>query len=456
MTSPVHASADTQAITLEPDPGVWRSMVRSGPPDDRASRFRRELGLPDTGPVVMTGHQADWWHTGVLAKYLALDAFAVDEGAARARLWVDQDTNDPSRVRYPAWNSGRRALAEGIWHVSPAEPVIPETPTSMRRPLDPAPAPDDLHPRARTGALTEIADALRANRDAPSLARQVAGALADLTGDLLTPCPDVFATDLARTSLFAELVERIRSDPGSCIGAYNDAVAGAPGSGLRPLTLRDQRVELPLWRIRPGEPRLPVFSSSIGDIPADQLAPRGPLMTGMMRLAGCDLFIHGTGGRGYSPVTERWFKTWLGDSIAPVTIASATCTLPLSDDPVPDDHELALARHRAHSARHNPGMLDDPQAADAKRDRLARIADLKSSGRDPTPEFRAMHDDLERYRERHSRDLSSLDAEADRLAALVASRTLIQDRTWTFALFDRASLESLAGRVRERFRVLSV
>ena len=43
-------------------------------------------------------------------------------------------------------------------------------------------------------------------------------------------------------------------------------------------------------------------------------------MTGMARLAACDLFVHGTGGGIYDTITEAWFREWLGVELAP-TIA---------------------------------------------------------------------------------------------------------------------------------------
>ena len=40
----------------------------------RPKVLREQLGLPVHGPVIMTGHQAEFWHPGILAKYLACDA----------------------------------------------------------------------------------------------------------------------------------------------------------------------------------------------------------------------------------------------------------------------------------------------------------------------------------------------------------------------------------------------
>ncbi|MEC9372360.1 MAG: hypothetical protein VYC34_00885, partial [Planctomycetota bacterium] len=55
------------AITIEPAPARWTAPR---PADDAEStRFREQLGLPTGRPIVLTGHQAEFWHPGVLAKF---------------------------------------------------------------------------------------------------------------------------------------------------------------------------------------------------------------------------------------------------------------------------------------------------------------------------------------------------------------------------------------------------
>lgn len=447
-----------EAVTIDPPASGWASLI-ARESDARAQRFREQLGIPTTDAVLMTGHQADWWHPGVLAKYLALDAAARSIGAAPVWVWVDQDANDPSVLRYPG-RAARNARAdreapvgvvEALWRMDPAARAASETPTGMRPAIAPTDPPEDAHAGVRQSALERVGAALGAHAAAPSLARQMAGAIADLGAELLSPATQVFATRMIETDLFGEVLERVRKDPAACVEAYNAAVRDHPDAGLRPLANRGGRVELPLWRVRRGEPRLPVFSHGLESVPREELAPRGPLMSGLMRVGGCELFVHGTGGRAYAPATERWLGDWLGETLAPIATVSATRTLPLASGPIPSERETAEAKVHAHRAMHNPWVIEDDAHARAKRDRLERIRTMRLAGEDPQSEFLAMHDDLAAYRRAHEDELSALDAEARRLDALSASRALLADRTWAFPLFSDRALRELKAEVAGRF-----
>src|SRR5205823_2691827 len=154
------------------------------------------------------------------------------------------------------------------------------------------------------------------------------------------------------------------------------AVAWHPTVGIRPL-LADEvqdRWELPLWWLPPGREREHVYAEDLGRIPIAELAPKALMMTGLMRLAGCDLFIHGLGaaglvepGRvveGYDVITGEWLAAWLGPeaSIAPIVMVTASFLLPLLDRPLPTLHDSARATWLAHHARHDPIALRDPAA----------------------------------------------------------------------------------------------
>lgn len=463
-------------LRIEPAPRAW-TLARHPAPrplEDLQRTLRAQLGLPTDRPILMTGHQCDWWHAGVLSKYAAMTRAADTLGAHAARLWVDQDTNDPGRLRYPA-SDGGAGIAERVWGLAPEAPVAPETPTGAREPIEPAPPPTDPHDAARPGALDAIRDAMGAARTEPTLARQVARSVRTLAPAWLGDDrgSDLFALDLARTDAFGALVDRIADDPPACTRAYNDAAGAHPNSGIRPLTLRESRIELPLWRVRPGEPRLPVYAAQLDAIPREQLAPRALLMTGLLRLGACDLFIHGTGGAGYAPVTAQWFGAWLGEwlgaraerldgragaaaLLAPVVMVSATATLADAGEDLPTPESAAGARARAHKARHDPSLIGDADAARAKAALLEQIEAAKQRGEKPGALFAQMQRLLDDHRERNARALESLDAEADRLETASKSSALLLDRTWAFPLLPEHRLgivEKAIARVFERAAV---
>ena len=411
----------------------------------------------------MTGHHCALWHPGILAKYLACAHIARRDSATPVRLWVDQDDNDPLTLALPSRNDGR--LARTTWRLAPDVQSPPGAPTGWRPPVTSvAPAPPGVCAVA-DGSIERIATAITSHADAPSLGAQFAMACAALMPrhedqSRRKPAPepmlDLFASALAATDLFAALVETMRTDPGACAGAYNDAAESAPGAGVRPLRINADNpgaTELPLWRCREGEPRMPVRAGMLASTPIEQLAPRALLMTGMLRLGACDLFIHGTGGAAYDAITERWFEDWLGSAdahgplLAPKLVVSATMTLPLADGPAPTAQEADEARQHARRARHDPSILNDHATAEAKAGMLREIEERKASGASPAPVFARMKALLADYAQRHAQALAELDARAETSARLAGERDIIADRTWAFALHEPGSLEALDAKI---------
>jgi len=435
------------SLTIRPGAGQWRMLVRRNDSPE-AARFRRELGLPTDRAVIMTGHQAEFWHPGILAKYLAADAAAGAIGAA-AWLVVDQDRAETTELRYP----GREGGAGDGSALTLRTAVVGER--GLAGVVDAAPG-------VRQG-LEAVSSALARHAGGPTLARRVAAALGDLMAPLLSQPspPTVFATGLCGAGLFSELVGRMKADPESCVRAYNAAVARHPTAGIRPLVLDDvqYRYELPLWHLPPGGPRAHVYAEMLDAVPVDRLAPKALFMTGLMRLAGCDLFIHGTGGgggdeghEGYDAVTQDWLTHWLSilpEALAPIATVTATVYLPLDTPPPPTAGEVARARWMAHSARHNPGCVGDGEGEERKRALVAAIDAADSADRARL--FRGLHEFLEGYRGRHAAELGAL----DRLAAAAAARAGEPDlrtvRTWPFALYPAGVLGGLRDRIAAEF-----
>lgn len=438
-------------LTFRPDPASWPALVRAHKPPPAALSFRREVGLPDDRPVLFSGHQAELWHAGILAKLFALDALAGSLHAFPAWVVVDQDSNEPGLIRYPTSRDGSLALA--TWRLSRELATTTDVPTSMRPPLDHAAlrAGWEGNPAA-TGPiacqLTVIAGALKAHADERSLAAQFTLAAADLLSGIAPFPHTISAAALSRTSLFATLLDRIASDPAACIAAYNDAALKFPSSGIRALSAT--RAELPLWRLRPGMPRQRVTAASLQSIPRDQLAPRALLMTGILRYAAADLFIHGLGGEAYDPVTELWLHNWLGWSLAPAVVASATLTLPLSSAPPADPADALRARWRAHHARHHPAELGDHWAHQRKAELLQQIASAADDRRAAALAFEQLQLLLASYRKEHAAQLADLDRHAKELHDRAQQDRIALDRTWPFPLHARDSLLALAQAVRLR------
>lgn len=426
-------------LTIAPDAAEW-SAVRHLTPEKR--RFREHMGLSVDRPVVMTGHQAGFWHPGILAKYLAADGVAKRDGASVAWLVVDQDENDPLEIRCPV-------VGDGALGVETVRLGDGGGPTGERAPVTGARCPDLAFASepVRQG-MEAICRALRSNEGAESLASQVIGATAELVAPLGLSADVVLATTIAQTDVFKALVERMVDDPGACARAYNEAVSAHAEAGMRLLRV-DDRVELPLWVIRDGQ-RHPAFADDV-----EHAVPRALLMTGLMRLYGCDLFVHGTGGGGeggYEAAGEAWLGAWLGEiAPAPVAVASATMLLELPGGPAPSEGEVAEAKARAHKARHDPAIIGDTATAARKQAIVEQIAGAKKVGENPAAHFREMQSLLEAYREAHGPTFDRLDEDAALLERRLGESAIREDRTWGFPMHDR--LGELAGAIRAAFGV---
>ena len=170
----------------------------------------------------------------------------------------------------------------------------------------------------------------------------------------------------------------------------------------------------------------------------------------MVRTAGCDLFIHGTGGAAYDRVTEHWIDRWLGETLAPSVSVTATLTLPLRDE-TPDEKDVRGAVWRAHRARHDPAMLADHDTAAQKQALVERISASKAAGADPAPEFRELHDMLGAWRRERAGDLAVLRERAESLRARLDERDIVLDRTWPFPWFEESALRALQRAVEGSF-----
>lgn len=443
--------AGAPQVLIRPDAAAWRAAAPSTL-DPSAARFRAQLGLPTERPVVMSGHQAQVWHPGILAKLFALRAFARRTGAAAAWVVVDHDDHDPFAIRAPVIGADGR-LAVAIF----GPPAAPEhVPVCRRAPWNPG-APWRLPDRAHAAApnvergLEQVRAALARHAAAQDAAEQTALAAWDLLpGGAPADVVVIRATALARTTLFAELAERMRRDPAACAEAHNAAVQSFPRERIAPLA----EGELPLWSIGPsiGSARRRVFAGDLASTGVAALAPRALLLTGLMRLAACDLFVHGLGGERYDRITERWLAAWLSVSLAPTTMATATVRLRIPGR-LPTPEQIARAAWVAHRARHDPALLDDEARAARKRDLLARIAAAPPRSAERAALFDQLHDLLHESEHAHAAALAALDARAADLRARAGEAAIAADRAWPFPLYEPDQLVALAREVDSRFEL---
>ncbi len=452
-------------ITIEPPPSDarWRPPLRRVPntaADSPSSEiaagivsFRSELGLPIQGPVIMSGHQPGFWHAGILAKVFAVQAAAERTGAFPAWVVVDHDPESPMDLRFPtaAWEERTLAFA------------TPNrlTPPSALPPWngDPAASSSALIAEPIRRAVDSVVAAMRLNAAATDLSSQATRATADLLSAADLPDSSirnaVTATRIATTSLVRAIVADWShlAHARACIAAYNAAAERYPDAGIRPLASTASDVELPLWHLDNRTTRARVMWSDLARGTTQPLVPKALLMTMLLRLAGCELFVHGLGGGNYDRVMEAWVAAWKPDFLlAPSAVVSATVLLNVPGMPPPStSNAAARAAWRAHAASHSPDLLNDAAASEAKQAGLREVAALKGNKLERRAAYRRMHTALTEYRSRHAAALAALARDADTASASSATDGPAADRTWPWMLHPRPALAALNQSIADAF-----
>lgn len=441
------------SVRADPAPETWGAMALEHfarlSPERRAARA--EVGLPVDRPVVMTGHQAGFWHPGILAKYIAADRLAKRIGGTGAAVVVDHDVVDPLRleaVRASGDGSVERAVV--LLGGRRRKPVLPRLEAPMRgadlhRPGDGLMKPD-------AAAVEAIIAALSEHEGATSLGEQVARANADLLKDSMSV--SMFsAQQMVRTPGWKRFFEMAVEDAPGCTRAYNRAVGSHPEAGIPRLfaMAREHRWELPFWMLDREHGRRALYAEMVEQegFDGDLLATRAMSLTASVRRDLCDLFIHGVGGAIYDRATDVWIREWLGEELAPTVSITADLrrAIPVDARRNATDEDLAWAKWIVHSARHNPELLGEQAAAETKHGLLERIDATEYGSLQRAELYREMHGGLEEVRARRSRELEGLARTAQEMGQGIEVRTLEAKRDWPSVMYERERLEELADRI---------
>lgn len=444
------ASQSLTTIELDPAASTWAGLMRAPNSSARAQGFREELGLPTEAPIVMAGHQAQLWHPGILAKLFAADALATRTGGRVVWLVVDMDNNDALTLRVPT-RSGEGPMQRTTIDFTPTSMRGVQRPTGLAEAVRPAPIElgEGIEPASEAFAerLVRAHEALARHAGEASVARQVTRALFELLSDVIDTPTIVYPSDFVKTAFFEEIIALASEDPGGFAGGFNEAVDAEPDSGVATVSLA--REELPLWRVDERGRRHRARAADLQD--RNSLLPGGLLMTGMMRAAGCDLFIHGTGGRKYEPINDQWLAPILEQKLAPFTTATASLTLQFDDGGVVTRQEARRAVWEAHHARHQPAMLDEDALQRQKLELVRTIESLPRRSPERAERYGELLSLLESMRRAHAEELAEYRERAHKLSRRALEADLREDRTWSVVLHDPDDLRVLRDRIDRAF-----
>jgi hypothetical protein len=405
---------------------------------------RATLSLP-SGPVFATGHQSECWHGGILAKSLWVQAIARRERAHAVHVVVDQDGFDGMPLEWPFrrpdgwWGvRGHRFAAAAETRAAFACPAF------RPRSVD---AGEGVDARMAT-AVQAIHDALLVHADASSAAVQGAHAMLDLAGTWLERPVMVRASDLMRTSLARRLLERMLEDPEACARHFNASLRHAPRAA-RALHVRGPDSELPVWLLGADGTRIRAGARELAGALARgaTILPRAFLMSAVARTALADRFTHGLGGGVYEQATDHWIRAWLGWSLPPHDVVSASLRMEL---PMPQEPTRGAMPWRR--AWCDPDLIESggtgPSAA--RRRALDLIAAVPP--RDPRRRaaFRELVSERNTGRLRRSGELDALRGAEEAAGAARLARELAARRTWCFTLLDPRRITALRDALEAR------
>ncbi len=445
----VEPAIDSWSAGEAPRPGRAALIERI---NARAKRLGTATLKAPTAHLIATGHQAQLWHPGILAKDIALDLAAERLGAQRLHLVVDQDANDAWRLDVP-WVDGEELRVKTVL-LADQEPGAA---TGFGPPADVRVLQERL--AGLDSSLTGVlAEALGDLPECESLAEQIAVLLARLKRPYAGDVAVMMVSDLAGLEVFESIVSRMLDEAHRCASAYNRAADDHPQAGMTPMVVNRELVELPLWAVRFGGSRRRVFVDVADSTPmfvyddgepidrgAVTLLPRALLLTAVMRGDICDLFVHGTGGLIYDRVTEAWWRDWIGEELAPMAGVTADVFLDLGA-PVTDRTALDRAVWHRHHLPHNLDRVLGlgGEAVRRKRELIEHMDNDRDRARRRTA-FGELHQINRDLVEQNPQAMALADRELGLARAGVRNARIAARRDWCFALYPPDSLHTLRG-----------
>jgi hypothetical protein len=286
-------------------------------------------------PIVMAGHQPVIYHPGLLFKNQALSRLVAETKALGINVIVDTDIGDAGRMMWPVVSSAGIGLREasissggGLYRDQRVK-LIPELDDVFR------PMISDL----RAGGLTEQAS--RAERVA-ELYRRLAGENIVIANSLVRwsfetrEYLEVPLSQILVLSVVSRILQELAAHPKRFVEIYNSTLdqyraehrIKNPANPFPNMKIDQESLELPLWEIVGGE-RRPVLvpQDGVWKGAGGLLAPRGSIVTFLLRGYCSDLFVHGLGGAKYDRFVDAFASAMSGVTLPKYVAASRTTYL---------------------------------------------------------------------------------------------------------------------------------
>lgn len=470
-----------------------------------ARDYTQALGLETDelllqSPLIFTGHQCQWFHGGILIKYLIASELARTGSTSAINLIVDSDLPKNLSLALPlrtdkgwekhwlSWPGIDSAVPMEFQPLPPREPI-----EAWLAGLDRCAWPDFL-----TGPVRRLGQSMRkAYARSQSLVEFYTLVQHDLAGSLGLHWYELPLSRLGETEFFLGFVVDMIRQSQRCREVYNGALRAYrqdhaiknSSQPLPDLIESESFDELPFWIFRPGQSRRPLFikedknhyklsdgkselgsldfsaTSSVPDkiemlqeLLSEQgmaIRPRAVTLTMFVRLFLADYFIHGIGGARYDEITDAFIEAFYGETAPAFACASATLRLPFTDG-----ESFAAVQDRLRQNQrdrrdliYNPQRFvatqpsDDVPAWLLERQKLiARSVQLRKD-RATTEQRAQVFRELRRINkgltEQNNETARRMEQQYEALQKQLADAEVMNDREYFFGLFEPEHLEQL-------------
>lgn len=284
--------------------------------------------------IVMAGHQPVIYHPGILEKITRLRSIASESAAYAVNVAIDTDEGDGGRLLWPLRDADdviikQRSIGtgEGLFRdqrvVSREEsaPIFAE----MKRDLGSSGCV-----RAVEGAAR--AECLYAALEGESIVMANAIVRKSLSDGGYDEVP---LSWLLEAPTVRECIQRIIRDSERFVTLYNATLETYrvehkiknPANPFPNMTVTVDEIEVPLWEIGKGSRKGVIVKRGGVSLSSNLIAPRGSIVTLLLRGMCSDLFIHGIGGGKYDQFVNAFAEAYWRNPLPRFVVASATAYL---------------------------------------------------------------------------------------------------------------------------------
>ncbi len=461
-------------------------------------------GLCEHAPLILTGHQPELYHPGVLLKNMLAGHLADAVDGCAANVTIDSDVVKSRRMTLPSlvedqleksslvideWAFGCPWEETGIVNREQFE-TLPERASRHIAPL----SQSSLLPAfweevvSRTAGDDDLVDGLIAGRQY-------------VEHRLGLQNREIRLSQIAETDTFLHFLAGIIGDAEKFCRDYNQALFDyracydlkSDSHPMPDLVVTGDLIELPFWVWTNERPRrkglylrrttdaveltddhgwseeipLTAMESSENRVAfLQELASRGikirsrALVTTLyLRLFVADWFIHGIGGAKYDEITDDLICRYFRFPPPDYQVATGTAFLPLKRRIDPDEADPVELKNRLRHAEENPELLfseHSQQVVDLIDEKRSLIRDREESRtqglsrrqrRELRPRNQERHERLKQIRAELAalaeRPLQELRDQVVRAEQLREQRTVSADREYPFCLYPLSKLQEL-------------